>query len=165
MLRGDLAAVINFWHYGARLKAAGFQQLVTIPEILNTLGVNAQIPLLGWVFDQTWANANREALNRFLHASAEAKQLLSSSEDEWHRIRPLIKAENDTVFNTLKGDYRAGLLSQFGSKEVEASKRIFEILAMQGGSALVGKATALHEGTFWQGNSLDGTLIVYPKAD
>ena len=165
MLRGDLAAVINFWHYGARLKAAGFQQLITIPEMLNGLGINAQIPLLGWVFDQTWANTNGEALNRFLHASAEAKQLLSSSEDEWHRIRPLIKAENDTVFNTLMDDYRAGLLSQFTSKEIEASKRIFEILSRQGGSALVGKATALHEGTFWQGNSLDNTLTLYPKAD
>ncbi|MCI2282811.1 ABC transporter substrate-binding protein [Colwellia sp. MSW7] len=165
MLRGNLAAVINFWHYGARLKAKGYKQLVTLPEMPEALGIDAQIPLLVWVFDQTWANANGEALHRFLHASAEAKQLLSSSEDEWQRIRPLIKAENDAVFKTLINDYRAGLLSQFGSKEVEASKRIFNILATQGGSALVGNATALHEGTFWQSNLLDSNLSVYPKAD
>lgn len=164
MLRGDLDAVINFWHYGARLKAAGFKQLVTIPEILAGLGVQAQVPLLGWVFDQTWADENPDALYRFLQASAEAKQLLFSSDEEWQRIRPLIKAENDDVFNALMTDYRAGLLRQFGNKEIEASQRIFDILAEQGGSALVGKATALSEGTFWQKNSVDNSVDNKAKA-
>lgn len=150
MLRGELTAAINFWHYGARLKAAGFKQLVTIPEMLEGLGVQAQVPLLGWVFDQTWADENPDALNSFLQASAAAKDLLFWSDDEWQRIRPLIKAENDVVFTALRTDYRAGLLSQFGSKEIAASQRIFEILAEQGGSALVGKATSLSEGTFWR---------------
>lgn len=166
MLRGELTAAINFWHYGARLKAAGFKQLITIPEILTELGVKAQVPLLGWVFDQGWAFDNRNALNAFLQASAEAKQILFSSDEEWQRLRPLIKAENDVVFTTLQTDYRAGLLSQFGSHEIAASQRIFEILAEQGGSALVGKATALSEGTFWQKNSVDnkGKALV-TKAD
>lgn len=150
MLRGELTAAINFWHYGARLKAAGFKQLVTVPEMLVGLGVQGQVPLLGWVFEQTWAEKNAEALNRFLQASKEAKQILLSSNEEWQRIRPLIKAENDMVFGALKADYRAGLLSEFGSKEIAASQRIFEILAEQGGSALVGKATELSDDTFWQ---------------
>ena len=155
MLRGDLDAAINFWHYGARLKAAGYKPLVTVPQMLAELGIKAKIPLLGWVFDQTWANEHPKALTRFLQASLEAKQILFSSEQEWQRIRPLIKAENTEVLITLKKDYRAGLLRQFGSKEIEASKRVFEILAAQGGSALVGKATALSDGTFWRKNMLE----------
>tara|TARA_R110001592_G_scaffold45983_3_gene146656 strand:- start:1507 stop:2529 length:1023 start_codon:yes stop_codon:yes gene_type:complete len=172
ILRGDLAAVINFWHYGARLKAAGFQQLVTVPAMLAALGIEAKIPLLGWVFDQTWANKHPKALNRFLQASVEAKQILFSSADEWQRIRPLIKAENEAVFNALIKDYRTGLLPQFGTKEIEASKRVFEILAEQGGSALVGKATALSGGTFWRKNLLGDSVntvhtlnTVKPKVD
>lgn len=162
MLRGDLAAVINFWHYGARLKAEGYKQIVTIPEMLAALGIDAQIPLLGWVFDQTWAHENLDVLNRFLQASEEAKQLLFSSDEEWHRIRSLTKAENDAVFITLKEDYRAALLPQFGRKEIKASQRIFNILAAQGGSALVGKATGLNEGTFWRKNLVNNTLNNLP---
>ena len=155
MLRGDLDAAINFWHYGARLKAAGYKPIVTVPQMLTELGIEGKIPLLGWVFEQTWANEHPKAITRFLQASLDAKQLLFSSDKEWQRIRPLIKAENAAVFTLLKQDYRAGLLREFGSKEIAASQRVFEILAEQGGSALVGKATALSDGTFWQKNTLE----------
>lgn len=157
MLRGDLDAAINFWHYGARLKAAGYQTLVTVPQMLAEFGIETKIPLLGWVFDQSWANEHPEAISRFLQASLEAKQILLSSDEEWQRIRPLIKAENDEVFSLLKKDYRAGLLGEFGAKEIAASQQVFEILAEQGGSALVGKATALSDGTFWLNNMLGKT--------
>ncbi len=154
MLRGDLDAAINFWHYGARLKAAGYETLVTIPQMLAEFGIDTQIPLLGWVFEQAWANEHPEAITRFLQASLEAKQILLSSDEEWQRIRSLIKAENAEVFNSLKKDYRAGVLREFGDKELAASQQVFDILAEQGGSALVGKATALSDGTFWRNNML-----------
>lgn len=159
MLRGDLDAAINFWHYGARLKAAGYDTLVTVPQMLAEFGIETKIPLLGWVFDQGWANQHPEAITRFLQASLEAKQILLSSDEEWQRIRPLIKAENTAVFSLLKKDYRAGVLREFGSKEIDASQQVFDILAEQGGSALVGKATALSEGTFWQNDTLSRTSL------
>ena len=154
ILRGDLTAAINFWHYGARLKAAGYKQLVTIPEMLTEFGINAKIPLLGWVFDQKWANEHPKTITGFLQASREAKQILASSDSEWDRIRPLLKAENDEVFTELKKDYRSGLLSEFGTKEIEASKKVFNILAEEGGHALVGKATSLSDGLFWRPSQL-----------
>ena len=159
MLRGDLAAAINFWHYGARLKAAGFQLLVTVPEILAELGVESQLPLLGWVFDQQWAAENSLRLSGFLRASLEAKQILYSSDDEWKRIRSLTKAENDGVFNALKVNYRAGLLREFGDKEINASQQIFAVLAQQGGKQIVGKATSVDQGTFYQKEDLKITLL------
>ncbi|WP_159819391.1 ABC transporter substrate-binding protein [Colwellia sp. 20A7] len=152
ILRGDLAAAINFWHYGARLKAAGYKHLVTMSEMLTEFGIEAKIPLLGWVFDQEWANQHPNAITRFLLASREAKLILASSEREWERIRPLLKAENDDVFTALKTDYRAGLLSEFGAKEIDASKQVFDILAQEGGRTLVGKATSLSDGLFWKSN-------------
>ena len=158
MLRGKLAGAINFWHYGARLKAAGYQQLVTTSEMLNALGVNTEIPLLGWVFDEKWADKNSQALIGFLQASREAKQILSRSDQEWQRIRALTKAENDEVFAMLKKDYRASLLQQFAGKEKAATKKVFNILAKQGGSALVGKASALSDGTFWHTELLEKML-------
>lgn len=155
MLRGDLSAAINFWHYGARLKAEGYKQLITISDILAEFGIEVDIPLLGWVFDQIWAKENPEAISRFLKASLEAKKILYTSDQEWERIRPLLKAENEKVFNMLKNDYRVGLISDFGDKQIEASKQVFDILAEQGGRALVGKATSLDDETFYQQSSFE----------
>lgn len=149
MLRGELAAAINFWHYGARLKAQQFRLLVTVPQMLAELDIDADVPLLGWVFEQNWAQKNPQKISRFLKASLEAKQILYSSDAEWERIRKLTKAENPSVFLALKNDYRAGLLQEFGPRELKASEQIFAVLAEQGGQALVGRATSLDAGTFW----------------
>jgi len=160
MLRGDLAAAINFWHYGARLKASGYELLVSVPQMLTELGIDSNIPLLGWIFDQDWAKQHSDQISGFLLASLEAKQLLYSSDSEWQRIRALTKAENSQVFEHLKNDYRAGVLRQFGSKELAASKKVFEILAQQAGNSLVGKAKNLSEGTFWQDDKVRHAVLI-----
>jgi len=158
MLRNDLDAAINFWHYGARLKAAGYKLLVSVPQMLRELGINNKLPLLGWVFEQDWAADHNQEVLGFLRASIEAKRLLYSSDAEWQRIRPLIKAENDKVFSALKSGYREGLLRKFGTAEILASKLAFTILAEQGGHDLVGQATHLSDGTFWKTDKLTLTI-------
>ena len=158
ILRDDLTAAINFWHYGARLKAAGYKELVTISEMLLELDIESEIPLLGWVFNQAWAERQPKTIVRFLQASLEAKEILSTSEREWDRIRPLLKAENSDVFLALKTAYRAGILREFGTREIEASKQVFNILAEQGGTDLVGKASTLSDGLFWQNSHLNYSI-------
>ncbi|WP_210725559.1 ABC transporter substrate-binding protein [Candidatus Colwellia aromaticivorans] len=155
MERDAVDAAINFWHYNARLSANGFKLLVSVPEMLAELGITNKVPLLGWVFEQAWAIEHKQKLTSFLQASKEAQQLLLYCDDEWQRIRPLIKAENDKVFLALKNEYRIRLLDKFGPEEIKASKQIFSVLAEQGGRNLVGKATILAEGTFWKTNKVN----------
>ncbi len=155
MLKGDLAAVLNFWHYGARLKAAGMRSLVSIEDLIRDLGVDAQVPLVGWVFDETWAADHRDSLRGFLKASMEAKRILDESDGEWTRLRPLTKAEDDATLAALREGYRAGIPRQFGDAERAAASRIFTILAQEGGERLVGKSPRLSEGTFWDGARLE----------
>ena len=50
-----------------------------------------------------------------------------------------------------------GYYVNLAAKRLHASQQVFDILAEQGGSALVGKATALSEGTFWQNDTLSKT--------
>ena len=161
MQRNDVDAAINFWHYNARLSANGYRLLVSVPQMLAALGITDKVPLLGWVFDQKWAAKNNQKLTGFLKASHEAQMLLLFCDEEWQRIRPLTKAENDDVYNALKKEYRTRLLHNFGTKEMQATKQVFTILAQQGGRDLVGKATALAEGTFWQTDDI--TLPVSNK--
>ncbi len=149
-LRGDLDGALNFWHYSARLKASGFKPLVSIPQVLKELGIERPIPVIGWVFNENWAEDNSSAIQGFLKAVQDAQSLLAKSEEEWQRIRPKMKAENDLIFTTLKDAFRKGIPKCFGDAEKQAARSAFIILAKLGGEKLVGKSTVLNEGTFWK---------------
>ena len=149
MRRGDLPAVLNFWHYNARLKAAGMQELLPAVEILPALGVERPIPLLGWVFNRSWANENRDAVAGFLRASYSAKHLLLESDEEWKRLEPKMKVSDAATAAALRDAYRLGIPRRFGEADREAAARAFAILAAEGGEKLVGASDTLDPGTFW----------------
>jgi NitT/TauT family transport system substrate-binding protein len=154
MLRGELPAVLNYWQYGAQLRAAGMRELITIPEVLRTLGVPEPVPLLGWVFDERWAAQNRRAVTAFLRAAYAAKRILLTSDAEWERIRPLTGTTDPRVLPALRDAFREGVPRRFGAVEVEAAGRVFDILAREGGEELVGASRTLSPGTFWDGFSI-----------
>jgi NitT/TauT family transport system substrate-binding protein len=151
MLRGDLPAVLNYWQYGAQLKAAGMRELIGIPEVLRGLGVPEAVPLLGWVFDERWAAQNRKTLTAFLRAAYAAKRILLTSDAEWERIRPLTGAGDTPGLHALRDAFREGVPRRFGPAEVEAAGRVFDVLAREGGEELVGSSRSLSPGTFWDG--------------
>ena len=151
VLRGELPAAMNFWHYTARLSAAGMQELITMPQILAGLGIEDELPLVGWVFREEWANQNVAAIEGFLRASDAAKALMLESDAAWEELRPLMRAENEETFVALREGFRAGI-PRTGVEDAErVATRVFDILAAEGGEALVGKARAIAPGTFWRG--------------
>ena len=149
MQRGDLPAVLNFWHYNARLKGVGMKELLPAAELLPALGVDRPIPLLGWVFNRSWANENRDAVAGFLRASYSAKHLLLESDGEWKRLEPKMKVSDAATAAALRDAYRLGIPRQFGEADREAAARAFAILAAEGGEKLVGASDSLDPGTFW----------------
>lgn len=154
-LRGDLPAALNFWHYSARLSAAGLKPLIRIEDVIADFGIQRPIPLIGWVFRESWANEHRQALAGFLRAFHAASRIMADSDSEWQRLRPLTKAGNDKTFIALRDAYRSGIASCFGQPEIEAVKQVFGILAREGGRALVGNQTELSKGTFWPDSGLE----------
>ncbi len=151
MLRGEIPAVLNFWHYNARLKAAGMKELIAVADLLPALGVDRPLPLIGWVFSEDWAARNEATVRGFLESLREAKQIMAASDAEWERLRPLTKAKDDATLKSLRDAYRAGIPRSFGAEEVAAAGKIFETLAEYGGAQLVGEATTLAPKTFWTG--------------
>ncbi len=148
---GRLDAVLNFWHFAARLEAVGFRRVMGVDDMVGALGIDGQIPLIGYVFDQAWAEANRERLLGFLAASRAAKEMLRRSDEEWLRLRPLMKAKDDAAFRALRDAYRGGIPERWGEAERSAAGKLFAILAAQGGEKLVGRSKTLQDGTFWPG--------------
>ncbi len=150
-LKGELDGVVNFWHYAARLQAAGMQPLLDMPEILKTLGIERQLPLIGWVFSEKWAADNPETIQGFLQAVRDASAELMTSDEEWVRLKPLMKADDDAIFTALRDAYRAGVPTCFGAEEMAASQQTFSVLAQLGGKELAGDSTEITAGTFWDG--------------
>ncbi len=150
-LDGDLPAVLNFWHYGARLKVAGWQPLLSVADILPALGVDRPVPLLGWVFSADWAAQHPKAIKGFLRASYAAKRRLAESDSEWERLRSVMRVEDEATLHALRDGYRAGIPTCFGEPDVQAARQVFEIMAREGGTELVGSSKALSAGTFWEG--------------
>ena len=154
LTRGKLAAVLNFWPYGARLQAAGMKTVIDMRAVLAGLGVDKPVAMVGWVFAEKWAQANKSLLNGFLAASAETNNVLRNNDAEWTRLRPLMKADSDADFVSLREAYREGVVPSELRIDVAVMRKLYALLAAEGGEELVGKAVALDAGTFYD----DGTL-------
>ncbi len=149
MLRGDFDAVLNFWHYSAKLEAMGMTPLISVDEMLDELSISHSIPLLVWIFRQDWADKNPELLSGFLNASFAAKRILVESDTEWERIKPLTKASDPRTLKVLRETYRSGVPFEFGEQEIKAATTIFSLLAKLAGNKLVGDNPVLNKGTFY----------------
>ena len=147
--RNEIDAVLNYWHYNARLKSKGYRELISVENILKDLGIKTKIPAFGWVFSEKFGKENKNLINNFLKASKEAKRIMLSSDNEWERIFPLTKANDRTTLINLRDAYRNGIPLSFGNNEIEETKKVFKILAEYGGRNLVGKKNEISPGIFW----------------
>lgn len=148
METGELDAVLNFWHFCARLEAKGYNRLVGINDAIKELGVGSDVPQLGYVFPEDFANENPELIEAFADASRAAKGLLQTDE-EWERIRELTKAKDDATLSALKTRFQEGIPLSWGELERADAGALYELLAKLGGEDLVGSSPTLMPGTFW----------------
>jgi NitT/TauT family transport system substrate-binding protein len=149
---GGVDAGLNFWQWNARAKAAGMHELLPVKAMLAELGVAEPPPLLGWTFTEETARAKHDAIIRFLDTSFAAKQVLLTDDVAWENLKSLMGAQDDVaLFEQLRDDYRAGIVSAYDPDETDAAEQVFAILARFGGSEVVGEGQELLPGTFWPG--------------
>jgi NitT/TauT family transport system substrate-binding protein len=146
--QGELDAVLNFWHFAARLEAAGYRRLISAEEAAKALGASGAVAAIGYVFSEKWANDNADAALGFVKASRATKELLAKSDDEWKRLSPLMKAEGDELVK-LRDRYREGIPSRPVAEEEADAVKLYGILSELGGDKLVGDAKEMAPGTYW----------------
>jgi NitT/TauT family transport system substrate-binding protein len=149
ILSGRLDALLNSWNFTAELEARGYRTLVGVEDAMRELGISTRVPLLGYVFDETWADAHKEDVFALVRASRKAKDLLARSDAEWEKLRPLMKAADDATFAALRDGFRRGIPDHWSQAERADAARLFAIMAKLGGEELVGKSDQLQPGTFW----------------
>ncbi len=150
---GELDAVLNYWHYCARLEADGFRRLVSAEEAANALGSTGPVSAIGYVFSDAWAAEN--LASAFVKASRETKQIMNDSDGEWQRL-----ADNGDIkdgpaaLRVLRDRFREGIPARSHEEEVHDAGVIYGVLGELGGKKLIGDSSRMVEGTYWNGAPL-----------
>ncbi|MEH6625953.1 MAG: ABC transporter substrate-binding protein [Motiliproteus sp.] len=147
--RGQIDAVLTFWHYAARLEGKGHRSLLDLKQISAQLGLDNDLPMLGLVFHQQWAQQYPDRVKALQAASMQSKYHLRDQPDAWQRLRPLMGAKTTAVFERLKAGYLAGIPTPLSAKLQQQAQQMFTLLAGIGGSELMGKHQQLDPDTFW----------------
>ena len=149
---GQAQAALNLWNWNSRAKLAGKTELISVAAMLRDLGVAETPPLLGWAFFDETAKAKKDALKAFLDASFETKAALLSDDGIWETIKGAMNVGDDeALFKQLRDDYRAGIVAKYAASDMTPAEESFAVMAKFGGKDVVGDATELADGTFWEG--------------
>jgi NitT/TauT family transport system substrate-binding protein len=149
IIRGRVDAVINYWHFAARLEAQNFHQIINGKEILQQLGINQVMPTLGYVFNRHWANQHKPQVNQFLKFTQTAKNQLCQSDSAWSKILPLTRVKDLATQSLLRKRYCLGRVQQWGKHEQQAADKIYSLLKNISHEKLTGQSKKLQTGTFW----------------
>lgn len=145
--QGHLDAVLNFWHYCARLESAGYRRLVDMTTVLKELSIH-NTPMVGYVFKGKWARKHGDIAERFSLAVREARTRLLNDDTEWERLKPLMRVSDAAMFATLRERYREGVPRRWGAEDEAAARKLNALFHATGGDALTA-SEALAPGTFW----------------
>lgn len=151
-LSGEVQAAVNFWHFGAKMEAAGMRPLVTVAEAAEALGLDPATPLLGYVVRGEMLRDQPALVAGLAAASRAAKEVLATDDAAWEALRAQMNAKSDAEFTALKAGFRAGIPAP-GPVDEAAAARMLDLMARLGGAELVGDLTALPPGVFVQPGS------------
>ncbi len=142
-------AVLTYWHFAARLESQDYRQIIDGKGILKGLGITENVPSIGYVFKQSWAENHKQVVKSFLAASKKAKNQLCISDDAWQKIIPVTHVDDVTTQKILRQRYCEGGVDQWSEKERQAPARIYEMLRSVSNKKLTGQSEHLQPGTFW----------------
>ncbi|WP_255471048.1 ABC transporter substrate-binding protein [Paracoccus sp. M683] len=147
---GEVDGAINFWHFLAKMKAAGMREVISVEQAATDLGLDPTTPLLGYVLHSGWVAKYPDLAKGFAAASRQAKELLATDDAAWDAIRPIMNAANDAEFQALREGWIAGIPPE-GPVNAENAQAMFAVMAELGGEELTGGLTHLPAGLFWSG--------------
>lgn len=124
----QIDVLVTFWHYGARLKAEGYRTLIELNEIMRDLGMKTQLPMLGYLFKRSYAENHNMSIARFDAAIRQAKTELSAKNEHWQKLRPLMRAENEHIFNALIKGYIAGIPGAIDDHQIKDAQVFYRII-------------------------------------
>ena len=122
----EVDAVSTFWHWAAKMEAAGNTRLVGVTDALAALGITPAPSLIGFVWDR--ARGGAETVAAFLRSVRAAQVILAEDDSEWEVLRPRMKPKDDKAFVTLRDHFRAGIPGPWGAADTKAAGLLHRLL-------------------------------------
>lgn len=146
---GEADATLNYWTFCVALESLGFRRLIDMEEVERRLGVKGPVAMVGYVFDERFAQAHAAVLSRFFEIAAKAKDVLSHSDEDWQTIAKRVGiAQRELAL--YRAVYVKGFPKRSIAEEAADARVLYKLLAEIGGPDLVGNADELDEATFYR---------------
>ena len=149
-LQRETDATLTFWNFCAELEGKGFKRAIAVDDVMKGLGARGPMAIVGYVFDSAFATRSKSAVDRFLDAAFQAKQILASSVGEWQRIARRIRVHDADALAIYRQRYSEGIVRRPLPEEEADAHTLYRVLAEIGGSDLVGSVRELPSGTFYR---------------
>jgi len=154
-LQHEHDATLTYWNFCAELEGKGMKRGIDMEAVERRLGASGPVAMLGYVFDARWAARTRTAVARFLAITAEAKDILANSPEEWRRLSTRIGISDSAGLDIYRRRYREGIPHRPVADEERDAIGLYRVLAAAGGSELVGPAREMDQGTFYDPEKTD----------
>lgn len=132
--RGQIDALLTYWHYGAKLLATGgFAEPLAMTDLAESLGLNPKMPMLGYVFNRDWAQDHAPEVANFAAAVAATKARLMTADEPWDRIRTLMRADDEALFQAYIHGYRAGHPGELAltDTQIDSAQSLYQLIRQQ----------------------------------
>jgi len=149
-LQRENDATLTFWNFCAELESKGFARAVAMDDVMKGLGAKGPVAIVGYTFDSAFAARNRSAVDNFLAAAREAKEIMATSESEWQRLAPRIGTTDPNTLAIYRKRYAEGITRREVAEEEADAGALYRVLAEIGGADLTGPARELAPGTFYR---------------
>lgn len=126
--RGQVDVIVTYWHFAARLKGeGGWRSAFAMEDLLASLDLTDQLPVLGYVFPADWAQSHAALVDKFAVSLRQAKQQLADDLGHWESLRGLMNASSDPVFDALREGFVAGIPQSMTDQRLADLKRLLTL--------------------------------------
>jgi NitT/TauT family transport system substrate-binding protein len=149
--QGEIDAALAFWNFAADLEGKGFVRPIEIAEVEKALGATGPVVITGYVFNEEFARAHADALNRFFAIAAKARALIATDDKAWNIAAQRLGAKDAATLDLYRRRYVAATPKRSVADEARDADALYSLLAEIGGEKLVGPGKTLPPGTFYAG--------------
>jgi NitT/TauT family transport system substrate-binding protein len=149
LAQGETETALEFWNFCADLEGRGFRRAIEMADVEKALGATGPVAMTGYVFRESFAASHKSALKRFFAAAAEARKILAQDPSAWAPIKARLNLKDDAALEVYRQRYLDGVPKRTVAEEAADARILYRHLATIGGKELVGEASELDAGLFY----------------
>jgi NitT/TauT family transport system substrate-binding protein len=149
LVQGETETALEYWNFAADLEGRGFRRAIEMADVEKALGASGPVAMTGYVFSEAFAASHKDALKRFLAATAEARKILGEDPGAWATIKARLRLKDDAALALYRQRYLEGVPKRPIAEEAADAQILYRRLREIGGEELVGKGKELDPNLFY----------------